>query len=748
MKQLTTLIFLLFSCLHLFADDVSYEVTHPQQHNNCLDGKIDLIISGGYAPYEVVYEILFVHPVFGNAWLEVYSVSGVDGTDGTEDYEDAREGQYRVTVTDFHCGKVTLMIDKLVCECAPCEINGEITEPACLGDDGGSINIQMDCDNQDNGPFQAVWADGERGMSRSELNPGRYCVTVTDAFDCDTEKCWWLGTSNSLDPVLVAKANPTFCGVGENTCDGSLTIAVNGGVPPYQIVWSNGSTSNKISGLCSGNYSVTIIDDQGCRLSETYELCCCEPGGGGDTGTTTSCVSEPLELDFSVGGLPNGFINISISGGAGSISCSWDVNTADGGLSNHTDFGCNGISNINTEGEYCFTASDGCTSVGKCFNIIDCSNSDLTVSGSGSSTCPDLNAGIASLSISGGNPEYNVQWSNGISGRGKTEINRLFVGTYCATVTDNNFCTAETCITIDDNNGVSSSSTFEPCITKHECNGVTIDVDEGVYTDTPANGLCEFLRFCSETATPLPVSLFPSTIISTVGCTRVHSCLNGVSDTEIGQTMTNGPFGVSTANITGLVCNCDQGCTSSSVCVLTTRFGASENVPLSPAGVSCATVQTFACNSEESIAMCGSSGESLRKWTCGTGTNIMTVKDTCLTFCLDGNDVTTRNALESNEKPIENTNKSILSNSILIRPNPVSNNEDITITIINRNLSNSIFLHIYDMSGRQVFDKEIIVDNLIQTEIKLKLNNFPSGIYFVKFTENDAVHDIKKLILH
>ena len=46
------------------------------------------------------------------------------------------------------------------------------------------------------------------------------------------------------------------------TCNGSNTGAVNltvtGGVPPYTYSWSNGATTQDITGVAAGTYTVTV----------------------------------------------------------------------------------------------------------------------------------------------------------------------------------------------------------------------------------------------------------------------------------------------------------------------------------------------------------------------------------------------------------------------------------------------------------------------------------------------------------
>lgn len=53
-----------------------------------------------------------------------------------------------------------------------------------------------------------------------------------------------------------------------STTNGSALVdTVTGGASPYTFVWSNGATTQSISGLLSGNYLVTVTDNNGCTAA-------------------------------------------------------------------------------------------------------------------------------------------------------------------------------------------------------------------------------------------------------------------------------------------------------------------------------------------------------------------------------------------------------------------------------------------------------------------------------------------------
>jgi hypothetical protein len=46
--------------------------------------------------------------------------------------------------------------------------------------------------------------------------------------------------------------------------NGSVQTLVSGGTPPYSFSWSNGATTQSISGVASGAYTLTVTDANGC----------------------------------------------------------------------------------------------------------------------------------------------------------------------------------------------------------------------------------------------------------------------------------------------------------------------------------------------------------------------------------------------------------------------------------------------------------------------------------------------------
>jgi len=63
----------------------------------------------------------------------------------------------------------------------------------------------------------------------------------------------------------------------QNATDGSLSISIIGGTPPYIVAWSNGNISPAINNLGAGSYTAIVTD---------YSW----SGSGPDYTATTTCV--------------------------------------------------------------------------------------------------------------------------------------------------------------------------------------------------------------------------------------------------------------------------------------------------------------------------------------------------------------------------------------------------------------------------------------------------------------------------
>ena len=195
--------------------------------------------------------------------------------------------------------------------------------------------------------------------------------------------------------------------------DGSIEIAVLGGVPPYSFLWSNGSTTQNLIGLAAGTYTIDVSDSECNTVQQSYSVS--EPG---QISTTTG------KFNVSCNGVANGSAQATASGGGGApYSYSWDTNPVQ----------TTQIINDLSGGTYIVTVTDanGCTKTTS-VNIFD-------PSAIAAFSIPNNpNNGDINLLVTGGIAPYYFNWSDGTT---TEDLSGATPGLfYFCQVTDRNSC--------------------------------------------------------------------------------------------------------------------------------------------------------------------------------------------------------------------------------------------------------------------------------------------------------------------
>jgi PKD repeat protein len=132
----------------------------------------------------------------------------------------------------------------------------DAVDAVCFGTNTGSASVVPA-----NPAFTYLWNDpaGQTTATASNLGAGTYTVTITDAFGCDTQLSANIGPVAALSIASLTATDEACLGNG----DGTATVTVTGGTPPYSYLWSNGATTPSISAT-SGTYTVSITDANNC----------------------------------------------------------------------------------------------------------------------------------------------------------------------------------------------------------------------------------------------------------------------------------------------------------------------------------------------------------------------------------------------------------------------------------------------------------------------------------------------------
>ncbi len=157
------------------------------------------------------------------------------------------------------------LIDTFIFDVSRLLIYSEIIQPTCDYLDNGQVSLLIYGGQE---PITMVWNTGATTQTISNLAPGTYTVTVSDALGCLKTHSVVLNSNNFLSLDGIASHIQCRDSLG-NISLGAIDLIVNGGLPPYTYLWSNTATTQDISNLIVGSYSVTVEESNGCV--KTYE---------------------------------------------------------------------------------------------------------------------------------------------------------------------------------------------------------------------------------------------------------------------------------------------------------------------------------------------------------------------------------------------------------------------------------------------------------------------------------------------
>jgi len=184
-------------------------------------------------------------------------------------------GATTATIANLAPGTYTVNI--LDANNCPATVQTSITEPATLT--ANAVASAETSFNGNNGtaslnpiggvaPYTYAWSNGVSTQTITGLAPGNYVVVVTDANACTAQQSVTVAPYICLLTAQTIVSNASCPG----TSDGALSLVLSNGTPPYTFLWSNGNTGNQAVNLLPGVYTVSVIDNHNCVVSDTLIL--------------------------------------------------------------------------------------------------------------------------------------------------------------------------------------------------------------------------------------------------------------------------------------------------------------------------------------------------------------------------------------------------------------------------------------------------------------------------------------------
>ncbi len=251
-------------------------------------------------------------------------------------------------------------------------------------------------------PYAYLWSNSATSANLTGIAAGTYTVTVTDANAATATV-----SATLLEPAVLSSSLSDVKNHGYDiSCkfgnDGAITNTVNGGTPSYSYVWNVLASTQNLSSLIAGTYTVTVTDANGCTATGSITLT--EP-----TIISNSLSSPTLASGFNTNcNVHDGAVNLTVSGGVTGYTFSWN--------SGQTTQNISALAG----GLYAVVITDqnGCTKQNSISvstpPLISTVNDSATVYlNNANESCDTCHDGIIKALPVGGTAPYTYQWAPG-----------------------------------------------------------------------------------------------------------------------------------------------------------------------------------------------------------------------------------------------------------------------------------------------------------------------------------------------
>lgn len=220
-------------------------------------------------------------------------------------------GTYTLNVTDANSCNAS--VSATITQPTLLNISLTPTNVTCFGGNNGQI-----VSNVSGGvaPYTYSWSNGTSLQNAVNLTAGNYTLTITDANNCTSSASVII--TQPQDVVISFSNSNVLCFEG-NTGSSTATVT-SGGNAPFSYQWSsnaNNQTTQTAGGLVAGNYTVVVIDNNGCTYSASTSI-----------SQPTLLTATTSSTEITCAGLNNGSAGVVATGGTTPYTYLWNNTSA------------------------------------------------------------------------------------------------------------------------------------------------------------------------------------------------------------------------------------------------------------------------------------------------------------------------------------------------------------------------------------------------------------------------------------
>lgn len=223
---------------------------------NCGSSKNVDIFANGIPPFTYYYSGATVGPASFVTNSTNYTIPNLP------------QGSYNIIVSAGTCSYLTSLN---ITTTPKFSVSATTTGSTC-GSSNGSVLVEVGTGYT--GVLDYVLSSGQSvidvnlsSYTFNNLAAGSYVITVTDQDGCFISEEFDITTTGDFGYLLTT----TNCVLGD---DGTASVNVFAGEPPFTYAWSNGESTQNVTGLTGGTYSVLVTDNNGCFEEKFFTIIC------------------------------------------------------------------------------------------------------------------------------------------------------------------------------------------------------------------------------------------------------------------------------------------------------------------------------------------------------------------------------------------------------------------------------------------------------------------------------------------